>query len=361
MKPGVKKALKITGITIGSLLGTVVLLAGTFILALTAREWKPADEEILEIHNPQTQKVELGKDYNILSWNIGYCALGKDEDFFMDGGTRTRAHNAEEVNNNIYGVTSTTSNKHPDFIFYQETDLCSHRSMKIDEVNQFRSVFNTFNSTFAFNYNCDYVPFPIPTLGKVQSGLLTLSRYGISSAMRKSLPVPFKWPLRIANLKRCLNISRLPIQGSDKELVLINLHLEAYDDGEGKIAQTKLLLEILSKEYEAGNYVIAGGDFNQCFSNLDQSKYPVADGLWKPGLIDINDFTSIHYQPCVSDLVPSCRLLNHPLDVDKSKNTYYVIDGFFCSDNIIVNSFETLDCGFVNSDHNPTFASFKLA
>ena len=35
---------------------------------------------------------------------------------------------------------------------------------------------------------------------------------------------------------------RVPIEGTDRELVLVNLHLEAYDDGEGKIAQTRQLL-----------------------------------------------------------------------------------------------------------------------
>ena len=48
------------------------------------------------------------------------------------------------------------------------------------------------------------------------------------------LPCPFSWPTRIANLKRCLLVERIPIADSDKELVLVNLHLEAYDDGEGK-------------------------------------------------------------------------------------------------------------------------------
>lgn len=45
----------------------------------------------------------------------------------------------------------------------------------------------------------------------------------------------------------------------------MNLHLEAYDDGEGKEAQTAMLLQILQEEYVKGNYVIAGGDFNQSF------------------------------------------------------------------------------------------------
>lgn len=115
------------------------------------------------------------------------------------------------------------------------------------------------------DYSCPYVPIPWPPIGRVNSGLFTTTRYEIASAERIALPCPFSWPVSTANLKRCLLVSYLPIEGSDKQLVLVNLHLEAYDDGEGKIAQTKQLREFIQSEYEKGNYVIAGGDFNQVF------------------------------------------------------------------------------------------------
>lgn len=101
----------------------------------------------------------------------------------------------------------------------------------------------------------------------VNSGLLTTTVYDIDSAERISLPCPFNWPVSTANLKRCLLVSYLPISGTSSKLVIVNLHLEAYDDGEGKIAQTKQLREFIQSEYEKGNYVIAGGDFNQIFPN----------------------------------------------------------------------------------------------
>ena len=44
--------------------------------------------------------------------------------------------------------------------------------------------------------------------------------------------------------------------------MLVNLHLEAYDDGEGTDAQTAALKSFLEQEYAKGNYVIAGGDYN---------------------------------------------------------------------------------------------------
>ena len=73
-----------------------------------------------------------------------------------------------------------------------------------------------------------------------------------------------------ANLKRCLLVSYVPLEGSDKQLVLVNLHLEAYDDGEGKAAQTEMLMDFLTGEYEKGNYIIAGEDVHEdlCLSSL---------------------------------------------------------------------------------------------
>ena len=43
------------------------------------------------------------------------------------------------------------------------------------------------------------------------------------------------------------------------------------DAGEGKLAQARQLREFLSQEYEKGNYVVAGGDWNQIFPNADQA------------------------------------------------------------------------------------------
>ena len=47
--------------------------------------------------------------------------------------------------------------------------------------------------------------------------------------------------------------------------MLINLHMSAYDEG-GTIRakQLEMLNAVLSEERAAGNYVIAGGDFNHC-------------------------------------------------------------------------------------------------
>ena len=61
------------------------------------------------------------------------------------------------------------------------------------------------------------------------------------------------------------------------------------------------------------------------------------------------------------DSVPTCRLLNQPYNPADTANTqYYVIDGMIVSPNIKVERAETLDEGFVYSDHNPVHCVLTL-
>lgn len=352
-----KKILKI----LGCLLLVVILLAGGLIAYLSITEYNPADTEILAVEGTTPDSVRFGDTYQLLSWNIGFGALGDNADFFMDGGSMVKPSDEARVKENLRNFVETAASVSPDFIFLQEADTNSTRSWHIDQTQAFRDAFPGSESVFAYNYNVSFVPYPVPPIGKVESGLFTLSSRKISEATRVKLPCPFNWPVRIANLKRCLLITRLPIEPYGKELVLINLHLEAYDDGEGKIAQTNLLKQILEEEAAKGNYVIAGGDFNQTFSNVDLSRYPQQEGLWASGLIDVSSFGA-DWQFLMTNEVPSCRSLDRPYaGADHKDFQYYVIDGFIVSSNVNVQSFDVLDLGFVWTDHNPILLNFSLS
>ena len=196
-------------------------------------------------------------------------------------------------------------------------------------------------------------------MGKIHSGLFTTTGFAVTSADRIALPCPFTWPLSTANLKRCLLVTRHPVAGSGHELVLVNVHLEAYDDGEGKIAQTRQLMDFLQEEYQKGNYVITGGDFNQIFPGGQKAWPNTHPELWTPGVLDTDMLGGFG---CAYDLtVPTCRLLNQPYDPSDTVNTqYYAIDGFLISPNVEVSAVKTLDLGFENSDHNPVLLTVSL-
>ena len=347
------------------LLLVVILIAvlgvGGLLGWLSYTEYKPADVEQLPFFatTVDADALPAGESIDILSWNIGYAGLGAGSDFFMDGGKSSRAADKMQVSEYLGGIYATLYNAEldPDLILLQEVDVDSSRTFGINQAEQL----GRGNAVHALNYSCPFVPIPMPPMGKVNSGLLTTTRYDVESAERISLPCPFSWPLRIANLKRCLLVSYLPIEGSDKQLVLVNLHLEAYDDGEGKIAQTKVLNDFLQSEYAKGNYVIAGGDFNQIFPGGLEAWPNTHPDLWTPGLLT-EDMLPEGWRYAYSLDVPSCRLLNQPYNPADTANTqYYVIDGFILSPNVELELVENLDLGFANADHNPVHISVKLA
>lgn len=338
----------------------VVILAAVILFAwLSISEFKPDDVMAVKpVCADGSQAPKQGDTLSVLSWNIGYAGLGADSDFFMDGGQEVAAADKAQVEEYLKGIYKTIykSEMTPDILMLQEVDLNSSRTYSINEVDYLGSA----NHAYALNYSCPFVPFPMPPIGKVNSGLLTNTDYTIDSAERISLPCPFSWPVSTANLKRCLLVSRLPIEGSDKQLVVVNFHLEAYDDGEGKIAQTKQLLDFIQSEYDKGNYVISGGDFNQEFPGaLD--KYPnTHTELWAPGLVEA-DMLNDGWQFAYDLNAPTCRLLNQPYNpADTDGTQYYVIDGFILSPNLKLNKVETLDMGFENSDHNPVSLNITL-
>ncbi len=342
-----KKVLKI----ILCVFGALVLLALCLVLVLTVTEFRPAPVEELALSSAERQpSLEPGQSLTLLSWNIGYGGLGAESDFFMDGGTQVRAADEQTVRRYLSGISQTINDSWADLVMLQEVDVDSARSYGIDQA---AALAGGLPYVHAQNYSCLFVPYPWPPIGRVHSGLMTSGGLAIDSAERIALPCPFSWPVSAANLKRCLLVSTLPIRDSDAKLVLVNLHLEAYDDGEGKKAQTEQLRGFIQAEYEKGNYVIAGGDFNQIFPG-SLERYPNAHPeLWEPGVLE-DDLLGEGWQFAYDLSVPSCRLLNQPYDPSDTANTqHYVIDGFILSPNVRLESVETLDLGFANSDHNP--------
>ena len=346
------------------IIGIIWILAGVLLVAalvvgyLSLTEYKPTDMELLPIkEGARKEQPKLGKRMNMITWNIGYAGLGRNQNFFMDGGEMVRPDKKEDVEENLAGIVRTLSQQKADIYLLQEVDLNSHRSYSLNQREALERGM-LMSSSFAHNYLCDFVPFPWPMIGKVESGLMSMSGLLVTEAMRESLPVPFSWPMRVANLKRCLLVERVPIEGTEKELVMINLHLEAYDDGAGKMAQTEILMQILKTEYRNGNYVIAGGDFNQVFPGAN--KYPILnEDYWMPGVLTVQDLPE-GFAYVFDASSPTCRLLNENYSGNRETTQFYVIDGFILSPNIRVNNVETIDLNFQHSDHNPVKLEFTL-
>lgn len=352
--------LRIFGKLILGILLAVAVLAAGLVGYLTVTEYTPAYAELALRGANSSNELVKENQLRIVTFNTGYGALGEDADFFMDGGQGVNPPSQEIVEGNMIGIERILNRVDADLILLQEVDTNSDRSFHMNQWLQYEHDLESheYESRYALNYSCRYVPYPLKErIGEVTSGLATYSRFDISSATRYSLPNPFSWPVRTANLKRCLLVTRIPIDGKEQELVLVNVHMDAYDDGEGKTAQTKQLMEFILAEYAKGNYVIAGGDFNQLFPGAEKA-YPIKDSSgWEPGLLEELPEGWLY---AFDSSVPTTRLLNEPYDPRSELTQYYVIDGFIVSPNVTVDRVETLDEDFLYSDHNPVMLDITL-
>ncbi|HKL58465.1 MAG TPA: endonuclease/exonuclease/phosphatase family protein [Sphaerochaeta sp.] len=334
----------------------LLVIIGLFLGGMTLLEYRPKDRETLStIGTASSIQVETKKEYSITSFNIGYGALGETEDFFMDGGKTIRPKDKALVENNLKHIKEKLVELDSDFLVIQEVDEDSKRSHNINQVEEL--LLNNMAGSFAYNFKVPYVPFPFPPIGKVNSGLLSMAKYAIKDSERVSLPNPFSWPLRTANLKRAMLVTRYPIQDKGKYLVVINFHLEAYDSGEGKIAQTKLLSEIISKEYEKGNYVIAGGDWNQTLVK-DLQADPTLLTEWTAPTVAWDSLPK--WEMGVDAKTPTNRSLIRPYIGNKDKLAKFFIDGFIVSPNIQILDTKVAAMDFKYSDHEPVQMRFVL-
>ena len=320
------------------------------------------NQEITPIKTGEDGTVKLGENYTVVTQNIGFGAYTQDFTFFMDGGTQSWAESEESVIECIEKAGDTVDLYKPDFILFQEVDFDSTRSYHINQREILEERFNYLSSAFAVNYNSAFLLYPFnQPHGASKAGILTLSRYNITSSLRRSLPISESFS-KFLDLDRCYSVSRVPVENG-KELVIYNVHLSAYGGSdEIRTAQMTMLFNDMKAEYEKGNYCVCGGDFNHDFTGDSTQKLnggqEVDFGWAQPFPMDL-------LPDCINrcadykgeSVVPTCRNCDIPY---KEGNFTIIVDGFLVTDNVETVSVENVKTDFVYSDHNPVVMEFKL-
>ncbi len=339
-----------------------VLVVGAYVAYVFIDYHRIGDMELTPEGDAAATELAAGKRYTVLSYNIGFGAYEDDYGFFMDGGTESWAWSEERLTANVDAIAAFLAQQKADFYLLQEVDIDSTRSYHVDERQPIYQALPGMSHVFAQNYDSPFLMYPLTQPhGASKSGLLTFSPAAISSAKRVELPIENS-VMKLVDLDRCYSVSRIPVDDS-KELILYNLHLSAYtSDGTIATEQLKLLLADMQAEYEAGNWCVAGGDFNKdllgdsvvWFGEADQDyswAQPIPDGLF-----DGYDITLVAPLD-ENDPVPSCR----NADSAYHEGQYVLtVDGFMVSKNVAVESAEVIDTGFRWSDHNPVKMVFTL-
>lgn len=339
-----------------------VLVVGAYVAYVFIDYHRIGDMELTPEGDAAATELAAGKRYTVLSYNIGFGAYEDDYGFFMDGGTESWAWSEERLTANVDAIAAFLARQKANFYLLQEVDIDSTRSYHVDERQPIYQALPGMSHVFAQNYDSPFLMYPLTQPhGASKSGLLTFSPAAISSAKRVELPIESS-VMKLVDLDRCYSVSRIPVDDS-KELILYNLHLSAYtSDGTIATEQLKLLLADMQAEYEAGNWCVAGGDFNKdllgdsavWFGEADQDyswAQPIPDGIF-----DGYDVTLA--APLDEDApVPSCR----NADSAYHEGQYVLtVDGFMVSKNVALESAEVIDTGFRWSDHNPVKMVFTL-
>lgn len=357
-------------VIIGIFLALVLFIAG-YVTYMQLHYYRIEDHTSLEVENNTNAILKTGDIYTAVTYNIGFGAYGPDYSFFMDtgemnDGTKTtgkygKAIDKESVESHIKGAAQTLEGLDADFLLLQEVDTDSTRSYHVNQAEYFKSIFSDYGTVFANNFHTAYLLYPFSDPhGAVQAGLLNFSRYEVSSAERRSYPVDNSFITKFTDLDRCFSVMRLPVEG-DRELVLINSHMSAYDEG-GKIRtqQLELLNSVMEEEYKAGNYVIVGGDFNHALGEAVAEGFPSEQKFpaWVSILTQEEMADGITMLRAENELeVPTCRGADIPYT--KGVNYTTVVDGFLVSDNIQATA-ANIDTDFQFSDHNPVQLKFEL-
>ena len=312
----------------------LVLIVLAYVIYVFAAYYRVEDWQTLSVVHcdaasaaPMEGAPQAGVTYRVSSANVGFGAYSDDYSFFMDGGKESRARSRQAVDENMRGEVSLVKDLSPDFALFQEVDIDGTRSWHIAEDAYLSDVMENseFNEVFAQNYDSPYLFYPlINPHGANQSGIVTLSRHPISSAVRRSLPIE-TGVMKLVDLDRCYSVSRIPM--------------------------------------ENGNYCVAGGDFNKDLlgnsaeifgvagGENDTWAQPIPEGTIPAGLSLVAPFDPEHP-------VATCRTANEPYN---EETTFRVtVDGFLVSDNVEVLGADVVDADYRYSDHNPIYMDFIL-
>ena len=371
-----KKSTTLTKIfkAVGIAILALILLVGAYASYFAISFNRIQDNLPLSPSGAASQKsVSLNKHYTMFGWNIGFGAYSSDYSFFMDGGKESRGRSEKAVLENLDGINQTLKraeeklarNTTFDFICFQEVDFDSTRSYKIDQRDVLLSSLSGYSSVFAQNYNSPYILYPFNSPhGANKSGMLTISKFNIRSAIRKQLPVENSF-YKFFDLDRCYSKSRIKVENG-YDLVIINFHLSAYtSDGNVATEQLKLLIADCKEEYEKGNYVVCTGDFNKdLFDQTSAEVFGIENDEFNwAKTIPAEVFEGSHITKVIPQgeeqniPVPTCRNANTAYEVGQP---VYTVDGFLVSDNVRVVASYSLDEQFAYSDHNPITLTFEL-
>ena len=152
-----KMILKLLIVCILCLLTVGILYFAVIFIYSFITEFKPSQIEDIAVDKSGIQTVPTEKEFSLLTWNTGYGGLGKEMDFFYEGGRMVRPDESlsKHYIQGIIGILEKQDSL--DFILLQEVDFNSKRSYYTDQSLMISTVLADYNILPAINYFSKYI------------------------------------------------------------------------------------------------------------------------------------------------------------------------------------------------------------
>ncbi len=339
-------------ITLKIVLVLAIIFIG-FLSYIIITDYRP--EEIIPSDIINDNEVVINGDtFTVTTYNIGYCGLDKNQDFFLDGGTTSRTSSEAQSLMNLTSVSDFILNTNSDFYFLQEVDESGDRSADVNQLKYLTETYSNLSSSFSYNFKAPWIPIPVTKpMGSAYSGLLNFSNFSITESNRLSLPVDESFPNKFFDLDRSIMEDVYDL-GNGKTLYMVNIHFSAYDKGGlVRAEQAQFLVDYINERYNENTYIVFGGDWNHL---LDPDLYTDDMPEWVHMLPE--ELFETGFKLAYDNTVNTVRSDDQPYV--KGENFETVIDGFLISPNIEIVLVEGHALDFENSDHNPVTLTFRL-
>lgn len=334
-------------------LKTIVFAAVfSFILLIALAGLNYANSEIVVKQESVSELEIISGDISIMNWNIGYAGLGKDSDFFMDGGVMFKPPSKEAVEKNLAGIRKIVSGNKSDFHIFQEISEPDTLTYGVDILNGVRSEL----SAYSMHYSSDFRTKFIPTPWALRHGLGVFNRVKTEPV---SLIRLINEPTRLGGLiERQYHIVATEFKHANgSDWVLLNIHLSAFDEeGNIRLKQLNELIKIANNYYESGKHVIVGGDWNIQLSDVEFPSTTKQEFLFWRTMLPREKILP-GWEIVVDDKTPTMRSNERPYI--KGENFTSIIDGYMVSPNVDVVSVQTIDSDFEFTDHQPILGVFR--
>lgn len=284
------------------------------------------------------------ESYTIVSYNIGYLSG-------LTNNTTTQPERAFFDQNQTRAIAALQA-VNPDIVAFQEIDLNSKRSYGVNQLEAMAQGLGLGSGALAINWDKNYLPFPYwpPSahFGKILSGQAILSRHPIEKNSRTVLAkvAGNNFIYNAFYLDRLAQVSQITLNG--KTLMVINLHLEAFD-APTRIAQTTFVRS-LAEKYAQTYPVIVLGDFNSSLNRTEEAQRE-APKFSIEIMANAEQFTAAVPQPQWGEATAT-----FPANQPRYKLDYI----FYTPSTLELLNSQVIKSAGESSDHLPLMATFRF-